>query len=210
MASAVCLNNLQLIDRLTCYLDLIGKIIAELNLRHNQTFPGLAVNQLTAKLFQYFHCDPSLILDGFPHFHLSPPEYQCDPNSIPTPDIENDNCERAPEPVPEPTPEPVPKPTPEPVPKPTPAPEPAPEDVYVYAVYLLRENHSRYRLFDGQVYAVDEFGVKQSLTKLIEFDTTLIENPDNLPNIITYSQAFCCLRKHLEKIISYLKCCPSC
>lgn len=182
MPAPVCLNNLQLIDRLTCYLELIGKIISELNLRHNQLLPGLAVNQLTAKLFKHFQCDSNLILDQFPDFQLPPePECECDPDSIPTPDP--DGCESEP------------------------VPEPVPVGIFVYAVYLLRENYSRYRIFDGQVYAIDANGDKQSLTKLIDPDTILIENPENLPDIITYSQALCCLRKHFEKIISYLKCC---
>lgn len=72
----------------------------------------------------------------------------------------------------------------------------------VFGIYLLRDDGSRYRLFDKRILAVD---ATEGLAAVIGF----LANPltDLIPSgsgNITYSEAVCCLKNHFEQIKKYL------
>jgi len=78
-----------------------------------------------------------------------------------------------------------------------------PEPIHcVFGVYLVRQNGSRYRIFDKQVKAIDEMGTTYSLWDLCEPDTVLF--PGDGKNTISYAQAICCLKHHFQTIKAYL------
>lgn len=154
MSGVTCYNRLAIMDKLCCYIELLEKIIAELNLRSNQGSVSPAIAQLATSFF----------------------------NDIKTnPNFEVDTCK----------------------PDPPGAPSSVPDAIYcVFGIYLLRDDGSRYRLFDKRVYAFDKTtSIVYSIYNLTNLTTDLI--PSRSGNI-TYSDAICCLKNHFEQVKKYL------
>ena len=63
MSGVTCYNRLVIVDKLCCYIELLEKIIVELNLRNNQGPAGPAISQLMRSFLLDIQDNPNFAVD---------------------------------------------------------------------------------------------------------------------------------------------------